>query len=380
MKKRTDLLTYIAVILLTIVFIVVGNRITEFTPTQQYDEGYYSAKIEQIDDVVDESYTIEGLEDQIEVTIVEFSAKILEGERKGEIVSVTQRLDELMLTKQDPVQPNDKIMIYEQAQLGGELAFVFTDYLRTDNLALLVIAFLALIIIFGKTKGVNTVISLVATCLILFAVFIPGILKGYNVYLLTTIVSTYIIFMNLILINGLSKKTWCAIIGNLGGLIAAGVITLFMTDQLMLTGFVDSDSGILVNVNPGAPLDLVAIAWSSVLIGSLGAIMDIAMTISSALQEVYENSQERNFKQLFESGMNIGRDAVGTMTNTLILAYIGSSLTTVLLLVSSNKNLMSLFNLEMITLEVLQGVVGSIGILLAIPLTSAISAYLYSKE
>ncbi len=380
MKKNSNLFAYLFVLILTILFIGFGRSQAQFTPTEAYEDDYYQAKIESIDDVKTESLSIEGLPDSFEVTTVEFSAKILSGARKGEVIKVTQKIDDMMLTKQVEVKENEKVVLHRQFQVDGEVSYIFIDHLRSDGLVYLIVFFLVLIVIFGRMKGVNTVISLAATCLILFSVYIPAIINGYNVYIITSLVSAYLIFINLILINGFSKKTWCAIIGNVGGVIAAALITKFMTSQLMLTGFVDSESGLLLNVRPDAPLDLIAIAWASVVIGSLGAIMDIAMTIASALQEVSDNVVERNFKLLFKSGMNIGRDAVGTMTNTLILAYIGSSLATVLLLISSNKNLTLLFNLEMIAMEVLQGVVGSIGILLAIPLTSVISAYLYSKD
>ncbi len=380
MKKNSNLFAYLFVLILTILFIGFGRSQAQFTPTEAYEDDYYQAKIESIDNVKTESLSIEGLPESFEVTTVEFSAKILSGARKGEVIKVTQKIDDMMLTKQVEVKENEKVVLHRQFQVDGEVSYIFIDHLRSDGLVYLIVFFLVLIVIFGRMKGVNTVISLAATCLILFSVYIPAIINGYNVYIITSLVSAYLIFINLILINGFSKKTWCAIIGNVGGVIAAALITKFMTSQLMLTGFVDSESGLLLNVRPDAPLDLIAIAWASVVIGSLGAIMDIAMTIASALQEVSDNVVERNFKLLFKSGMNIGRDAVGTMTNTLILAYIGSSLATVLLLISSNKNLTLLFNLEMIAMEVLQGVVGSIGILLAIPLTSVISAYLYSKD
>ena len=381
MKEKQNLIVYIAVVVLTILFIIVGNQVTKFTATENYVDDYFKAKIVAIESSNTDEMIIEGMPDPLRTTTIEFSAEILSGDLKGEVVNATQTYDNMTSIQPEEVQINDKILMHEQAQMDGSTGvYIFADYLRSDNLIGLVMLFLVLIVLFGRFKGVSTVISLAATCLILFMVYVPGIIKGYNIYMLTTVVSTYIIFMNLILINGLSKKTWCAIFGNVSGVVAAGIVTILMTNALRLTGFVDTDSGMLISINPENPIDLIAVMWASVIIGSLGAIMDIAMTIASALQEVSEHMHVKNFKRLFDSGMNIGRDAVGTMTNTLILAYIGSALTTVLLLVSSNKNILLLFNLEMIAMEILQGVVGSIGILLAIPLTSVISAYLYSRE
>jgi uncharacterized membrane protein len=115
-----------------------------------------------------------------------------------------------------------------------------------------------------------------------------------------------------------------------------------------LTGVVDQDYIFMNFLDSGKKLDMNALVWGGVLIGSLGAVMDIAMSISSAMNELSENMHEKTFAKMVRSGMNIGRDAIGTMTNTLILAYIGGSLSTVLLLVSYKNSFIYLFNLEMI--------------------------------
>lgn len=104
------------------------------------------------------------------------------------------------------------------------------------------------------------------------------------------------------------------------------------------------------------------------------------MTIASAMNELAENMENKTFMKMLKSGMNIGRDAIGTMTNTLILAYVGSSLATVLLLIVYNKDILYLFNMEMIVVEVLQAVVGSMGILFAVPATALFSAYIFTKK
>jgi uncharacterized membrane protein len=153
-----------------------------------------------------------------------------------------------------------------------------------------------------------------------------------------------------------------------------------MNGLLGITGNVQEDYLLLISLNENFSIDLKAIVWGSILIGSLGAIMDVAMTISSALQELTDNLEEKSFSILFKSGMNIGKDAIGTMTNTLILAYIGGSMATVILIMAYNMNLLYLFNLEMIVVEVLQAVIGSMGILFAVPITSFSAAYLYSRN
>jgi len=120
--------------------------------------------------------------------------------------------------------------------------------------------------------------------------------------------------------------------------------------------------------------------WGGILIGSLGAIMDVSMSISSAMQELSNEMRDKNFINMVHSGMNIGRDAIGTMTNTLILAYVGSSLAIILLFTAYNRNLLVLINFEMIVVEIIQSIVGSIGILLAVPVTVFFAAWIFNKK
>lgn len=183
----------------------------------------------------------------------------------------------------------------------------------------------------------------------------------------------------MLIINGAHKKTLCAIVGNLGGLAAAGILSYVISKMLNLTGMIDQDSIFLFMANTENPINLKAILWSSIVIGSLGAIMDISMSIASAINELSENIENKSYKVFLKSGLNIGQDSIGTMTNTLVLAYIGSSLSIVLLMVLYNNDFLQLINLEMIVFEILQAIIGSMGILLAIPVTSIFSAYIFSK-
>jgi uncharacterized membrane protein len=153
-----------------------------------------------------------------------------------------------------------------------------------------------------------------------------------------------------------------------------------MSHLLDFTGIFDVSYFVLRDVIPGKQLDLRAVLWGGIVISSLGAIMDISMSIASALNEVYENMGQKSFLALWKSGMEIGKDAIGTMTNTLILAYIGSALGTVLLYSAYNKNIVYLLNSEPIAAQVVQAVVGSMGILFAVPTTAVTSAILLMKN
>ena len=176
------------------------------------------------------------------------------------------------------------------------------------------------------------------------------------------------------------QKTVATILGCIGGLVIAALISASCRQFLQLTGLVDEDSMYLLFLNPADPVDLKAIIFSAIIIGALGAIMDVAMDIASALNELAATTAEPTRKMLLQAGNNIGRDILGMMSNTLILAYIGGSLTIVLLFFAYNHSLLYLLNKEMVVVEILQAVIGSFGILFTIPFTSFICSRLYVKK
>ena len=150
-----------------------------------------------------------------------------------------------------------------------------------------------------------------------------------------------------------------------------------MNAIMNITGLVDEQAMYLNDLAGGLTIDLRAVIFAAIIIGATGAVMDVAISIASSLYELNDQLENPTFRTLLRSGFTIGRDMMGTMANTLVLAYIGSSLATVVLIVAYNASLTSIFNKEMIVVEVEQALVGSFGILSAIPLTSLLAAWFY---
>lgn len=378
-NSNKNKLVYILTILLSVAFILAGYNMNKVSfASQQYDKSY-KAEIISVDDVSEE--TIDSGYETFSSKTISFTARITNGDQKGTVTEARQYMDDMVAVDAKVVEQGDKILMSSLiARDGDGKEWTFVEYDRSGVLLMLLISFFLLIILFGRKKGLNTIISLVLTCLSIFMVFVPSILKGNNIYLSSIIVSIFIIFMSLLLINGADKKTLCAIVGNLGGLMIAGILAYFISKVLNLTGITDDDTMFLLMLETEKPIDLIAVLWSSIVIGSLGAVMDVSMSIASALNELSENMVEKSFKTMLKSGLNIGQDAIGTMTNTLILAYIGSSLAVVLLLVANYNDTLLLFNLEMIAFEIIQAIIGSMGILFAIPITSVFAAYVYNLK
>ena len=378
-KSNKNTIIYILTIVFSLIFIVIGYNMNKTEFNQHEFNKSYKAKVVSVEETIrnESAYDYEGFSS----TTIKFKAEITNDEFNGNIVEAYQYIDDIVAVNPKVIESGDKIIISSLISRTGEGEdWTFLEYDRSTVLWGLLFGFFALIVLFGGKKGINTIISLVFTCLSVFMVFVPSILKGNNIYLSSIIVSIYIIFMSLLIINGANKKTLCAIVGNLGGLLIAGLLALFISNILNLTGLIDDDSMFLLLVDINAPIDLKAILWAGIVIGSLGAVMDVSMSIASAMNELAENMEVRSFKTMLKSGFNIGQDAIGTMTNTLILAYIGSSLSVVLLLMVNYKDVLLLFNLEMIVFEIIQAIIGSMGILFAIPITSLFAAYVYNRK
>lgn len=379
MKKER--IVFISAIIISIIYIIIANRIAlknnKFFKDALKLE-YPRAKITRVVDKKVTPFQIDGLTDQYNIDII-FEARMLSGKDKGTSVIATQNISTYITGTIEEVKEGDVVLIYNGTTNDGTgTNWYFVEYSRTTAIIVLGAIFLGLILLFGKFKGVKTIIALVTTCLAIFVAYIPAILGGQNIYVWTIITCAFITFSTVLIVYGYSKKTISTALGCIGGVLVAGLLTLIMNGLLKLTGFVDENAIYLYQLNEN--IDLKAIIFGGILIGAIGAIMDVSIDISSSLFEVADKMEKPDFKTIMKSGFNIGKDIMGTMTNTLILAYIGSSLSEVLLLTASNNSLSRVMNLEMIVVEMLQALVGSIGLLTTIPLTSLACAVLYHQQ
>lgn len=331
-------------------------------------------------EITDDDQTISNLGDMYYLEQrIEFDAEILRGPHKGEIISAEQLIDNVSTLGVQPVESGDKLFVYSPAD-GTDGVWSAGDFYRSGQITLLLGFFCLALLLFGQKKGFNTMLSLAFTCGAVFLVFVPSILAGRNPYLWSCLICLYIIGMTLALVSGFSRKSLASALGCSGGVLVAGLMTVLCSHTMKLTGFLDDDSLYVYLMNPDQPIDLKAIIFAANIIGALGATMDVAMSLSSSLHELSEQAPNISFTEMFRSGIRIGQDIMGTMANTLVLAYIGSSLSTVLLFVSYQASLLQLLNRELIIVELLQALSGSIGILFTIPISAFVSSVLYRKH
>lgn len=361
-------------------YIITGGKGMPSKANQESIQEMLKARVIQINNrniqkIEDDSGSGETTTENISI---EFTAKILNGYKKGMKVPAVQTVDSYLPVKIKEIEVGDKILLCRINDPKDGNYWMFAEYLRSDTLLWLGGAFIALLIVFGHIQGINTILSLTFTCVSVFYVLIPAILTGKNIYFWSICVAVFITAMTLLIVYGTSKKALCAAMGCLAGTAVSGGIASVTGYIMNLTGVLNDESLYLLYLNPENPINLKAITFAAILIGAIGAIMDVAISLSSALYEVKEKAPDTPANEIFRSGLTIGRDMMGTMANTLVLAYIGSSLSLVLLLIAYRTSWLGLFNRELIVAEILQTLSGSIGILFTIPLTSLICAWIYS--
>ena len=274
-----------------------------------------------------------------------------------------------------PVREGDGVaLIISTYSDGRHMATVF-EYNRIPALLLVVGLFFAVTVLVGRRTGLKSLLALVVTVLCLFYILFPLLLRGAPTLPTVFLVCVYITVVSFVILGGVQRKSLCAMLGTVAGTAIAMLFALLAQKLCRVSGLRISEVEPLLQLRQtGTPIGLQGLLVAGVVISALGAVMDVAMSISSALEEVHEANPELGFARLFRSGMNIGQDLVGTMTNTLILAFLGSGFTLILYLYSLGLARYQLLPSAYLSIEVISGVSSSIGMILAIPLTAAVSA------
>lgn len=274
------------------------------------------------------------------------------------------------------VKPGDKIIVAVTHDMGRTNYHV-SDFDRFDYVYVLAALFVGSLIVFAGFVGVKTVLVIGFSTALILQVYIGQVLAGrINLTLLTLLICAVIATVAQVAISGWNRKSLAAILGTVGGVAVAGVLSAAAIALMHLTGL-DSEEAMILKATKMAGVDFQGVLFSGMVFGALGAVMDVAISIASAIYEVKAARPGSDMRSLFAAGMNVGRDTMGTMSNTLILAYVGTSLPLMLLIASQAEvSMLKVMNLNLISTEIVRALTGSIGLICAIPLTALISAFL----
>lgn len=272
---------------------------------------------------------------------------------------------------------NDNVLVTVEQKIDGDNLYIITDFVRNDSLILLTIIFILLLIIIAKWKGFFSLFGLIFTFFIIFSFVLPKLLNGSNPILIAIIASLIIIPVTFYISHGFNKKTTIAIISSIISLIITAVLASIFTQIGHLTGLSSEEAGML-SIDQGN-LNMKGILLAGIVIGALGVLDDITISQAAIVDELAKTANLTKAKDLYTRSMVIGKDHITSMVNTLVLAYAGASLPLLLIFTNNPHPFSEIINYELIAEEIIRTLVGSIGLILAVPITTFIAANWYKK-
>lgn len=299
-------------------------------------------------------------------SVQEIRALVLEGPAMGQTISFSNDYAQLA--------PGDTFYArHTTNSLDGTNAWTIADPYRLPVLGWLAAAFLFLVIVFGGLPGVRGFASLCGSIVLIFWLLIPGILGGYSPILVSIGVASLIIVVGSYITHGFTRTTTAAIAGMIGTVLATGALAYWAVTAAHLTGYSADESVYLVFDTHGS-IDLVGLLFGGIMIGLLGVLYDIAIGQAIAIEELFRAGTSRDRAYVFRRALRIGREHIGALVNTLAIAYVGASLP-LLLLVSNSASVGLPFTLnsEVFATEIIRILIGSIGLVLAVPITTLIA-------
>ena len=281
----------------------------------------------------------------------------------------------------EPAASGDHVTLLISTYADGSHNATVYEHDRSIAIGLILAAFLLVSVLVGGKTGAKSILGLAMTVAVLVLLLIPLLLKGWPTVWTVFLLCSYIAVVCFVILGGVNRKILCACLGTIAGMALATVFGLGAQALAHVNGLRISDVEPLLQLRQtGTPIGLRGLLVGGIIISSLGAVMDVAMSISSALSELKAVNPEMTLGELWKSGRNIGRDMVGTMTNTLILAFLGSGFTLMIYLYSLDLPWRELMSSSYLALEVVSGVSSAIGVILAVPVTTIIGALLLSRK
>jgi uncharacterized membrane protein len=365
-KIIASLLFFVLAILFTNNSFAQSNN---FVPPEQ---NYYKAEVTRV--IKSGTREIQNYKNFFQFVEVRF----LEGPNTGKTKTI-ENSGSIKLANEKELETGDKVIVLEVIQ-NQESTYSIWDKYRLNYIYFLVIGFFTLIIIFSGLKGIGSILGMAISFLILIGFIVPYILKGYDAVLITIIGSMVILFSTIFLAHGISKRTGSAVISTTLALAITGILAFVSVKMLNLTGFGDETNTLLQigNFNINAQ----GLLLGGIIIGTLGVLDDVTTTQSAAIFEMFKIDKKLSFTDLFTKGYVVGREHIASLVNTLILAYAGASLGLFVFFVLNPNNtpIWVMVNNEMVAEEIVRAIVGSTGLILAVPITTIIASYFAKKS
>lgn len=358
----------VVVVLCLAAYILVLSRLNGIEKTQMVSTKGYSYERAVVTELVKDNLTQDGQR----VGYQSLRVKMLSGEQKGNVYDATSSEGNLFGAV---CAAGDRVIVTISVSGDNSTVSVYSKD-RIVQVAVFVLVFLLLICIIGGKNGVKSVLGLIFTFLSIIYLFMPMVYIGCSPFWSAVLVCVITTVVTMYLIGGISIKTLSSVIGTTMGVVIAGIAASLFGLSADIDGYNVSNIETLVYVGQNTKIRIGGLLFAGILIASLGAVMDVAMSVSSAICEIDEKTENLTWLELFKSGLHVGRDMMGTMSNTLILAFAGGSLSTLVIDYAYNLPFMQLINSYNIGIEIMQGIAGSIGVILTVPFVALVTSVL----
>ena len=355
-----------------IIFIVAAGKIGDVKKTELVSTEGRSFEKAVVTEIVKDNLQENGVRSGDQVVNV----RITTGSQKGKVFEATSSEGNLFGAV---CKKGSKVIVI--ISTAGENSLVSVYALDREYVVYAFVGiFLLLMCIIGGKNGVKAVAGLVFTMVSIVYIFMPLIYRGASPFWAAVLIVIVTTAATMYLIGGMTKKTVSAILGTVLGVLCSGVSAYLFGIAAGIGGNNVSNIETLLFVGQNTKIQINGLLFAGILISSLGAVMDVAMSVSSTIHEIHEKNPSLGRKELFKSGMNVGKDMMGTMSNTLILAFTGGSLSTLVVNYAYDISYRQLVNGYYMGIEIMQGIAGSIGIILTVPFVSMVASGLYCMK
>lgn len=304
-------------------------------------------------------------------TVQTLRVELLAGERTGQVMSLDN--DITVLSVGDIIFVNRLVAIDQTEYL------TFRDIERRPQLLWMGLLMVGLVILFSGWQGARALVSLGLSILAILFLLVPALLAGYEPALVSLAIAGIILASSLFLTHGIKPRVVIAFVGTFSAVAVTCLVAWLSVDWLRLTGF-GSEAAVYLNFSTGGTLDIAGLLLGSIIIGLLGVLDDVSITQASVVQELRGANASLGPLQLYKRAINVGRDHVGSLVNTLALAYLGTALPLVMFYARANADFLQSINQEIIAAEILRIIIGSIGLILAVPFTTAAAAWYFGNR
>lgn len=378
MKSKRKAGTDLAVLLVMVILVItlcIANKANPISYEMYTSEGvtYEKGTVTQI---LEENLEKEKGSDRYRGTQV-LKVLMKRGDLEGQEIEVS---NELSSTHNILSGVGQNLVIKVDAPEGVTPFYSVFNYDRTTGILKLLAMFALLMILTGGVKGIRSMLGLAFAMFLIMAFLLPVIYHGWPPVAASIITALLITVFSMVLLNGISRKTAVASAATMAGVFAAAVIYYIFSSILHLSGFNLEEAEELILIQNNTGMQVGELLFTGILIASLGAVMDMTMSVASSLFEMKHIHPEMTKKEIFQSGMVIGKDMTGTMCQTLVLAFAGTGVAALLVLISYGSTFNQLLSSDYVSLELMHSLTGSMAVILAVPITAFITAVVLGKN